>query len=217
MDLAIPRTSSRALDSILLAIILLSAYYFGIIIYNVFFHPLRSIPGPPLAKVSKAWSRYGNLKGHKSHRIHAAHQRYGSVVRVAPNELSFSSPDAVRDIYTSDAFVKEETFYRAKRVFHEEMLMSFRNAEAHKQRKKLLQRGFSQAAMVTFEPNIDTKIEALLNHWSRKGKEQGGTVDVYPWLLWLAFDIVCTLFNRRWACRQIMFANDAIDRPSHVR
>lgn len=35
----------------------------------------------------------------------------GNVVRVAPNELSFADPAAVRDIYMSDAFVKEGTFY----------------------------------------------------------------------------------------------------------
>ena len=125
MGISIPRTSSRSLDSIIFAVCLLLVYFVGLIIYNIFLHPLRSIPGPPLAKISKAWSRYGNLKGRKSHRIHAAHLRYGPVVRVAPNELSFSSPSAVRDIYSNDAFVKEEAFYRAKRVFHEEMLMSF--------------------------------------------------------------------------------------------
>ena len=116
------------------AIALIAIYCLGLLIYNIFFHPLRSFPGPPLAKISKAWSRYGNLKGRKSHRIHEAHQKYGLVVRVAPNELSFSSPDAVRDLYTNDAFVKEEAFYRAKRVFHEEMIMSMRDPEAHKQR-----------------------------------------------------------------------------------
>ena len=79
--------------------------------YNIFLHPLRNIPGPTLAKISKAWSRYGNLKGQKSHRIHAAHLKYGSVVRVAPNEISFADPKAVREIYTNEAFVKEMAFY----------------------------------------------------------------------------------------------------------
>lgn len=88
----------------------------------------------------------------------------------------------------NDAFVKETTFYRAKRVYHEEMLMSFRDPEAHKQRKKLLQRGFSQASMVAFEPQIDVKISALLDQWAKRA--DNGPVDVYPWLLWLAFDIV---------------------------
>lgn len=35
----------------------------------------------------------------------------GPVIRVGPNELSFSDPAAVREIYTSDVFVKEESFY----------------------------------------------------------------------------------------------------------
>lgn len=160
--------------------------------YNIFLHPFAKYPGPLLAKTSKAWSRYGNLQGRKCHRIHAAHQRYGPIVRVAPNELSFADPVAVRDIYANDAFVKEESFYRAKRVFHEEMLMSFRDPEAHRQRKKLLQRGFSQASMNAFEPEIDGKIETLMDQWAERARTDGlGRVDVYPWLLWLAFDIVC--------------------------
>ena len=86
-------------------------YLFSLAIYNVFLHPLRNIPGPPLAKLSKAWSRYGNLQGRKSHRIHEAHLKYGPVIRIAPNEASFADPRAVRDIYTNDAFVKEDAFY----------------------------------------------------------------------------------------------------------
>lgn len=111
---------------LLLQLALLVLYLASTAIYNIFLHPLRNYPGPPLAKLSKAWSRYGNLRGRKSHRIHEAHLTHGPIVRVAPNELSFADPAAVRDIYTNDAFVKETTFYRAKRVYHEEMLMSFR-------------------------------------------------------------------------------------------
>lgn len=35
----------------------------------------------------------------------------GPVVRVGPNEISFADPSAQREIYTTDVFVKEETFY----------------------------------------------------------------------------------------------------------
>lgn len=71
------------------------------------------------------------------------------------------------------------------------MLMVSSDPEAHKQRKKLLQRGFSQASMIAFEPHLDTKIKTLLDQWATQAKS--GAVDVYPWLLWLAFDIVCML------------------------
>ena len=42
--------------------------------------------------------------------------------------------------------------------------------------------------MLAFEPQIDTKIQTLLDQWAIRAKH--GPVDVYPWLHWLAFDIV---------------------------
>lgn len=172
----------------LLAIVISSlGYVLLCCLYNVFFHPLRRIPGPLLARVSRSWSRIGNLRGQKSQRIHGAHEKYGPVVRVGPNEISFADPKAVRDIYVSDAFVKEETFYRAKRIFHENHLLSFRDPDAHKQRKKLLQRGFSQAAMLEFEPHIAAKIRVLLDQWAARSAKP---LDVYPWAHWLGFDTV---------------------------
>lgn len=158
-------------------------------IYNVFFHPIRNIPGPPLAKISRLWARIGNFHGCKSERIHVAHQHYGPIIRVGPNELSFAVPAAVQEIYNNnDVFVKEETFYRAKRVFHENHMMSFRDVEAHKQRRKLLSRGFSQASMLDFESNISDKIQRMLDQWAARAAQ--GPVDVYPWAHWLGFDIV---------------------------
>lgn len=32
-------------------------------------------------------------------------------MRVGPNEISFADPAALREIYTSDGFTKEESFY----------------------------------------------------------------------------------------------------------
>ncbi|GAT24003.1 benzoate 4-monooxygenase [Aspergillus luchuensis] len=145
-------------------------YLIALTCYNLFFHPLRSFPGPPLAKVSKLWSRIGNRTGRKSDRIHEAHLKYGPVVRIGPNELSFAEPAAARAIYTSSALVKEETFY------------------AHRQRRKLFARGYSQAAMLEFEPHISNKIDMVLKQW--KARLADGAIDVYPWLHWLAFDVV---------------------------
>ncbi|ETN45556.1 uncharacterized protein HMPREF1541_09388 [Cyphellophora europaea CBS 101466] len=165
-----------------------AAYTISTLSYNLLLHPLRKFPGPPLAKISRLWARHGNLYGQKSERVHAAHLKYGPVVRVGPNELSFASPAAVREIYTSDVFVKEEVFYRAKRIFHENHMMSFRDPEAHRQRRKLLSRGFSQAAMLDFEANISDKIETMLNQWAARCVD--GSIDIYPWSHWLGFDIV---------------------------
>lgn len=159
-------------------------------VYNAFFHRLKNFPGPPLARVSKLWSRIGNFYGRKSERIHEAHLRYGPVVRVGPNELSFADFRAVREIYTSDNFVKEESFYRAKRIFHENHMMSFRDPEAHKKRRKLLSKGFSQAAMLGFEPKISSKIKVTFDQWAKRCRVSDQPIDAYAWSHWLSFDIV---------------------------
>ncbi|EWG42538.1 hypothetical protein FVEG_04314 [Fusarium verticillioides 7600] len=139
-------------------------------------------------RIQKLWSRIGNFQGRKSERIHEAHVRYGSVVRVGPNKLSFSTPTAVQAIYTSNDFTKEESFYRAKRIFHENHLFSFRDAEAHKTRRKNFSRGFSQSSMLDFEPHVSSKIKALLNQWATRAND--GPIDVYPWCHWLGFDVI---------------------------
>ncbi|KAL3458995.1 cytochrome P450 [Aspergillus heterothallicus] len=160
------------------------------VVYNLFFHPLRQYPGPLFARASGLWGFYLNLQGRRAHEIVKAHQRYGRVVRVAPNLLSFSSPEAVREIYMNPKFTKASRFYIAKHIFNEDMLLTFRDPHRHRQRRKLLSRGFSQAALVEFEPHITEKIGLLLDHWARLSKETDKPIDVYPWAHMLGFDII---------------------------
>ncbi len=66
---------------------------------NIVLSPLRDIPGPLPAKLTPRWLGAITFAGHRASYIHALHQRYGDVVRVAPDEVSFASAAAARDIY----------------------------------------------------------------------------------------------------------------------
>ncbi|OQV07837.1 hypothetical protein CLAIMM_12206 [Cladophialophora immunda] len=168
------------------------AYQTALLIYYFFFHPLRKFPGPSAARLTKLYTRRGNFYGRKSEIIHAVHVKYGPVVRVGPNEVSFATPAAYKEIYESDIFAKDEKFYRSKKIVAHDFLLTYRNSwgkEAHKQRRRLVNRGFSQSAMLEFEPNIDTKITNMLGNWSRISKK-GEAFDVFPWTHWFGFDVV---------------------------
>ncbi|ROT38995.1 isotrichodermin C-15 hydroxylase [Sodiomyces alkalinus F11] len=69
------------------------------IIYNLFYHPLRSFPGPPLYRASRLPIALAQVDGKRSFRIQSLHDQYGPVVRIAPNHLSFTDPQAFRDVY----------------------------------------------------------------------------------------------------------------------
>ncbi|KAH7036349.1 cytochrome P450 [Macrophomina phaseolina] len=67
--------------------------------YYVCFHPLRSYPGPKLWAASRIPWNYYNMKGRGSWRIRELHEQYGPVVRIAPDELSYTTSTAWKKIY----------------------------------------------------------------------------------------------------------------------
>lgn len=67
--------------------------------YNVYLHPLRRYPGPKLAAASQLLDVYHVLRGDNCKWTAELHGKYGTVVRVGPNELSYISPSANQTIF----------------------------------------------------------------------------------------------------------------------
>jgi cytochrome P450 len=93
--------SVLARDLAILAVIVAVAYIlFSIVIYRVYIHPLSKYPGPFLWNISRLPQTYYLFRGTLPWKIHQLHEKYGPVVRLAPNELSYTTIDAWHDIYT---------------------------------------------------------------------------------------------------------------------
>jgi hypothetical protein len=69
------------------------------VIYRIYFHPLSKYPGPKLAACSHFWFIRTWSSGFYPQRIEELHRKYGDIVRISTNELSFRSPTAFKDIY----------------------------------------------------------------------------------------------------------------------
>ena len=69
--------------------------------------PLRSIPGPFLARFTRFWYLYAIWKGDFELTDIEYHLHYGPIWRVAPGEYSIDDVDAAKTIYGhGNAFVK---------------------------------------------------------------------------------------------------------------
>jgi cytochrome P450 len=68
-------------------------------VYNLFLHPLKDYPGPRFAAFSRLPYVYAVITGRAHYWTKDIHDRYGDVVRVAPNELSFINGKAWNDVY----------------------------------------------------------------------------------------------------------------------
>lgn len=90
---------------------LLSVYYSSIALVLVFlastvirrryFSPIKDVPGPFLASITRLCHVYHIYQGKQSHWITKLHEDYGPFVRIAPDEVSVSHPDAPKKLLLS--------------------------------------------------------------------------------------------------------------------
>ncbi|KAI1085484.1 cytochrome P450 [Whalleya microplaca] len=72
-------------------------YSISRVIFLLYLHPLSRFPGPRIAAISNIWYAYHWLSGRYPWAIENALRKYGPVVRIAPNELAFFTPQAFTD------------------------------------------------------------------------------------------------------------------------
>ncbi|KAI1335206.1 cytochrome P450 [Xylariaceae sp. FL0016] len=163
------------------------------IVYALNFHPLAKYPGPKLAAISESWLAYVWLSGRYPFIMQRTHDRFGHVVRVAPNELSFDTVQAHRDIYSTPSargkkrFLKNGKFYQngdVRTLFYE------LDPVEHGRQRRLLQPAFSQASMRTHEDMMQRYIDMMVAQFGRLSEKSAGKgVNITDVMQWLGFDI----------------------------
>ena len=121
--------------------------------------------------------------------LHAAHEKYGSIIRIAPNELSFSDPAVIKEIYSQGTALLKSPFYSGLNEGLPNLFDGI-NREAHKERRKLLGHAFARSSILDAEPLVAEQIEKFLG-WVKL--KEGTTMNVYAWFRMLSLDIVSSL------------------------
>jgi hypothetical protein len=88
------------------------------LIYRNFFHPLGNIPGPFWARKTHLWKAYHMWKRDLAPVVLDAHQKYGPVIRIGPNDVNFQSRDAIDPIYKVGRSMPKTTFYDGFTAIH---------------------------------------------------------------------------------------------------
>jgi hypothetical protein len=81
---------SLSLPSAWLLVALRVISFLGWIFYAIVLHPLSGIPGPFLAKISRFWYLHKIWTEDVEKDERALHAKHGSLIRIAPNEVSCS-------------------------------------------------------------------------------------------------------------------------------
>ncbi|KAH7128485.1 cytochrome P450 [Dendryphion nanum] len=180
-----------------LTISYLIGLYGSMIAYRLFFHPLRSFPGPLGARVSALWILKQNIPGLTFYRkVPKLHEKYGDFVRTRPRELSICHPDAVIDIHGPRSKVRKGEFYDQQYPYH--TLQMTRDPVIHRDKRRIWDKAFSMKALQEYEPRVLEHYQKFF-HILTEHSEARTPVNIQHLLEGLGFDISSDLtFGESW-------------------
>ncbi|KAE8382393.1 cytochrome P450 [Aspergillus bertholletiae] len=129
-------------------------YTLSVVIYNLYIHPLKDIPGPFLARITRWWLFVLEMRGNPHSEILELHKEYGVMMRISPNEISIADLEASSVIYgQTSKFEKSHYFYRS---FEDQAsnLFTIRDRQQHSQDKRLISHAFSRANIIQHQTSI---------------------------------------------------------------
>jgi cytochrome P450 len=181
-----------------LALVVILAYPTFQIIYNVVFHPLAKIPGPKLWAASRIPFVYNLLRGTLVKRQREFHDYYGSVFRMAPDEVSFASEEAWEDIYAwrsgHKRAIRDPNFFSPPEG-QADNLITTSNVKFHARVRGLMSNSFTEEALREQAPLIEGHADTLINQLlsraiTSQNLAEGALVNMTDWINFFTMDVV---------------------------
>ncbi|KAK0614865.1 cytochrome P450 monooxygenase [Bombardia bombarda] len=169
---------------------------------------MRHIPGPKLNALSMIPIAKHMVAGTTVRNTVKLHDKYGSVVRVAPNEVSFISGEtAFPDIYGfrtgrlkgHQNMKKDPVWYVNPSNGAPSILQA--NDEDHTRGRRVLAHAFSERAVAAQEPLVQRYVDQLVSRLKEAAAASDEAQDMVKWYNWTTFDVVADLmFGQPFGC-----------------
>ncbi|EON67359.1 hypothetical protein W97_06612 [Coniosporium apollinis CBS 100218] len=190
--------------TVTVAFVLAVCYAVGFVVYRLYFHPLAKFPGPRLNALSSIPGIYWLLKGRLPFVNHELHKRYGPIVRVSPNELSFASAQAWEDIYGhrqgQKNMHKDPIHVGSVAPLPGVTTLTMADDANHARQRRALAYSFSQKALFEQEDIVNTYVSTFISKLRAMG-EHDEEFNLVNWLNFTTFDIIGDLaFGEPFGC-----------------
>ncbi|KAM0145507.1 hypothetical protein ACHAPG_011587 [Botrytis cinerea] len=151
----------------------------------LYYHSLSRIPGPKLWIAFPIFRYISMIQGKQDIVIRALHQKYGEVVRIGPNEASFITTQAWRDIYGHGHKQLPKLHNSASN--HLDIISS--NDIDHSRLRKAMSHAFSAKGLQTQEPVLHSYVDKLISKLEHEAKSRS-PVDMVMWYNLTTFDLI---------------------------
>jgi cytochrome P450 len=157
-------------------------------IYNVFFHPLKNYPGPWILAASRLPITYANITGRSSHWALYFHEKYGPVVRMAPNELSYSDSSSWKDIYGSHptrpaGMPRDPAFWETLDDVNDVPSLFNASNIDHSRIRRAYSKAFSKHAIIAQESLIAEHVTYMIRNVYKQQHQPINIVDLFAYTM----------------------------------
>ena len=157
------------------------------VVYQCYFNPLSKVPGPFWASLTRLWLARRAWRGDVIDFMIPLHQKHGTLVRVGPDEVSVSDPDAIKAMYGAGSKFRKSDLYSVFQGHRKFDLFAERDEKIHGAQRKLVSRAYSMDSLKQLEPYVDDAVRVFLGHMQDM-KDQ--SIDMGNWLQLFAFDVI---------------------------
>ncbi|KAK8112892.1 trichothecene c-15 hydroxylase [Apiospora sp. TS-2023a] len=176
--------------AIILSITMMVVYLVGLVLYNLFLHPLHKFPGPKLWAATRIPYTLNYLSGVSYKRMLALHMQYGPIVRVAPEIISINHPDGMKQVRGHRHAGQPEHSKDPLHIAANAGNIIGADRDNHARFRRILAHVFSAQAMAEQEPLIKVYIDKLFAGLKRECAGETKVVDLLKWYNWTTFDII---------------------------
>jgi len=173
-----------------LCLVFLTQFVISLIraIYNLYFHPLSKVPGPRSWIAIPIIREFAQLRGRHDFEVKALHERYGPIVRIGVDSLSFTSASAWKDIYGHGhaelpKYIPD--FYT--KLVSTNIINA--NARDHFRFRRAMLPAFADRALDQQEHIIRAYVDLLVEKLSGQAKV-GKPTNMVNWYTYTTFDLI---------------------------
>ncbi|EAW12295.1 putative sterigmatocystin biosynthesis cytochrome P450 monooxygenase [Aspergillus clavatus NRRL 1] len=167
------------------ALALYLGYILASAIRNIYFHPLRDIPGPKSWIAFPLLQHLSAIRGRLDLDMHHWHIKYGAAVRFDPTSVSFITADAWRDIYGHGHKQLPKVLNSGSNT---QDIISANDAD-HTRHRKALAHAFSAKGLQAQEPIVTGYVDQLIARL-RDVAASGLPADMVKWYTLTTFDLI---------------------------
>ena len=145
------------------ALLFVNVVLYPLYVYLADRHALRRYPSVSIAAFSNAWGVLHQYFHTRTEVVHAAHLKYGPVVRVGPTHVSYATLQAIRDIYGHGTPACKDDFYGAQVSTHVN-ISDAQDKGVHSARRRRFAAALAQSNVMQMEDNMSVHLNRLMRY-----------------------------------------------------